>query len=462
MSLIDNKRNKPEMNHVIKNQRNAHNSSSPTTMAERQRQRFVDKATKVSAKYLRRLAELPGAPDAMQPFFKVLQDIYVDLKNVAKPADTKIVGTYCVMVPNELIYAVGAQPVKLCSGSYTAFAIGDDLVPRDACPLIKAVMGFQAMEVMPIYDDCALMVVPITCDCKKKMAGMLKQRVPTYALHVPTAKSEDRDMEQYVQELYQLIPELEAVTGQTISYQSLAESIDAMGFAQYQMSKFNEFKKHVPALIKGTHAMALMNAFSYLPVEQWSQQLHRLNQELARRKKDKHYVSKDKQPRIMITGSPVIFPNIKIPLLIEETGGILVGDETCMGERSLYDPTVVVDQSFDGLMRSLANRYTRPCTCPTFVDNSQRIYRIKQMIADHQVQGVVYHVLRGCLVYDFEYQTLEDELGKLGIPVIRVESDYNEEDIEQLRIRIEAFIELIKLKDLETRISKLKKSEIAG
>jgi len=53
-------------------------------------------------------------------------------------------------------------------------------------------------------------------------------------------------------------------------------------------------------------------------------------------------------------------------------------------------------------------------------------------------------------------------LGKLGIPVIRVESDYNEEDIEQLRIRIEAFIELIKLKDLETRIMKLKKPEIAG
>ena len=141
----------------------------------------------------------------------------MNLKNVEKAADTKIVGTYCVMVPDELIYAVGAQPVKLCSGSYTAFAIGDDLVPRDACPLIKAVMGFQAMEVMPIYDDCALMVVPITCDCKKKMAGMLKQRVPTYALHVPTAKNDDSDMEQYVQELYQLIPELEAVTGQTIS-----------------------------------------------------------------------------------------------------------------------------------------------------------------------------------------------------------------------------------------------------
>ena len=66
------------------------------------------------------------------------------------------------------------------------------------------------------------------------------------------------------------------------------------------------------------------------------------------------------------------------------------------------------------------------------------------MLKDYNVQGVIYHVLRGCLVYDYEYQALEEELGKLKIPVIRVESDYNEEDVEQLRIRVEAFIELIK------------------
>jgi benzoyl-CoA reductase/2-hydroxyglutaryl-CoA dehydratase subunit BcrC/BadD/HgdB len=31
-----------------------------------------------------------------------------------------------------------------------------------------------------------------------------------------------------------------------------------------------------------------------------------------------------------------------------------------------------------------------------------------------------------------------------GIPMIRVETDYNPEDVEQLRTRIEAFIEMIK------------------
>ena len=67
------------------------------------------------------------------------------------------------------------------------------------------------------------------------------------------------------------------------------------------------------------------------------------------------------------------------------------------------------------------------------------------MIKEHKIQGVIYHVLRGCLVYDYEYQFMEEAMGKMDIPIIRVESDYNEEDVEQLRIRIEAFIELIKM-----------------
>lgn len=124
-----------------------------------------------------------------------------------------------------------------------------------------------------------------------------------------------------------------------------------------------------------------------------------------------------------------------------------MADETCMGERSLYDPLVITDRNLDGMMRALANRYIRPCTCPSFVENRQRIFRIRQMVKDYQVQGIICHILRGCLVYDYEYQMLEEELEKLRIPVIRVESDYNEEDVEQIRIRIEAFIEMLKLRE---------------
>ena len=420
-------------------------------IGSRQRDLFIKKATRVSASYLRRVQELPNTPEEMKPFFRVLKEIYVDLLDAQRPEGMKTIGTFCIMVPNELIYAAGAMPVRLCSGNYTAYTIGDEFVPRDACPLVKAVMGFNQTHASPLYESCSLMVIPVTCDCKKKLAGMLSQIKPTAIMNVPPVKDEDADIEQYLQELYRLIPVLERTTGVKVTQQTLAESINMIGYAQYGMSRFLQYRRNNPALLLGTQVMAVMNAYAYMPAWDWARQMGRLNAEMELRLKEKQFVGKTKQPRVLITGSPIAFPNIKVPLLIEEMGGILVADETCFGERALYDPPVVLDQSIDGMMRALAGRYTRPCTCPIFVNNRQRLFRIKQMVKDHQVQGVIYHVLRGCLIYDYEYQVMEEELGKLEIPIIRVESDYNEEDVEQLRIRIEAFIELIKLRDYAKR-----------
>lgn len=417
----------------------------------KQKELFIKKSTRVAASYLRKLESLSDTPDAMRPFLEILKNIYVDLQNVQCPEGMKTIGTYCVLVPIELVYAAGAIPVRLCSGSYTAYSIGDDYVPRDACPLIKAIMGFSHTHTSPIYENCSLMVIPVTCDCKKKVAGMLEQFKPTVILNVPPMKSVDADTEVYLQELYKLIPHLETATGKQITADTLAKSINDVGYAQYEMSRFLNYRQNEPALLHGAQVIAVMNSFAYMPVLKWAEQMHKLNQELEMRLNKQQFVGKTKQPRILITGSPIAFPNIKIPLLIEEMGGMLVADETCFGERGLYDPAVVIDESFDGMIRALTNRYMKPCTCPVFVDNNQRLYRIKQMIKINKVQGVIYHVLRGCLVYDYEYQMIEDTLGRMNIPVIRVESDYNEEDVEQLRIRIEAFIEMIKLKHCTNR-----------
>ena len=97
------------------------------------------------------------------------------------------------------------------------------------------------------------------------------------------------------------------------------------------------------------------------------------------------------------------------------------------------------------------------CMGPLYPILFKKRIECRKLIKENKIQGVIYHVLRGCLVYDFEYRRIEEELGKLGIPVIRLESDYNEEDIEQLRIRIEAFIELIKLKQAPEKVMTVRK-----
>ena len=412
---------------------------------ERQDRRFVSKQTQTSAKYLRRITELPGAPEGMEPFIGTLQRIYVDMQGVKTAQGVRTVGTYCVMAPQELIYAAGAMPVKLCSGNYTAFFVGDDIAPRDACPLVKAAAGFLHTGLMPIYDECSLMIVPVTCDCKKKTAAMLSKKCNVMTMHIPASRGDD-EIDGFTDQLYELAERLEDTTGSRITYDTLANAFSTVGHAQYELSEFIRLKKQHPYLIRGTHAMTIMNAAAYMSAPAWANAMHRVNASLRERAEKGQTVTSKKLPRILLTGSPIVFPNMKIPLLIEETGGIAAADETCMGERGMWDPPVITDNSFDGMMRALANRSLRPCPCPTFADNSQRLFRLRQLIRENQIQGVIYHVLRGCLVYDFEYRRIEEELGRLGIPVIRLESDYNEEDVEQLRIRIEAFIELIKLR----------------
>ncbi len=413
-------------------------------MEERRRERFEHKSIGVATKYLRRISDLKHMPDALKPMLSTLEHVFVNRQDAEKPRSMPTVGTYCVMVPQEIIYALGAMPVKLCAGSYTAFSLGDDIAPRDACPLVKSVLGFESVNSMPLYSQCSLMAVPVTCDCKKKLAGILESSRPTVTMHIPANRDRDDDMEQFTRELYALAGAIGRVTGKELSYARLSSACRMVADAQYELSRLIGIRRKAPRIIKGTHAMAAMNALSYSHIGLWTQRMADLNDELERNAAAGNMAARENRPRILLTGSPIVFPNFKLPLLIEEMGGLLVADETCMGERGMYDPPAIIDRTVDGVMRALANRATRPCTCPTFVDNRRRLFRIRQMVKDYQVQGIIYHVLRGCLVYDYEYAAMEEEMGRIGVPIIRMETDYNEEDVEQLRIRVEAFVELIK------------------
>ena len=66
-----------------------------------------------------------------------------------------------------------------------------------------------------------------------------------------------------------------------------------------------------------------------------------------------------------------------------------------------------------------------------------------------QPDGIIWHVLKGQIEYDFELARNENYFEQQDLPVIRLETDYQDQDVEQLRIRIEAFSELLTQKRTE-------------
>ena len=56
---------------------------------------------------------------------------------------------------------------------------------------------------------------------------------------------------------------------------------------------------------------------------------------------------------------------------------------------------------------------------------------------------MVHYDLQFCHTYANEAVKVERRLAEEGIPLLRIETDYSDEDAGQLRTRIDAFLEMI-------------------
>ena len=424
---------------------------------EKRKARFVRGLVCSAETVLAELTESPDLPEGMGYFINIMKDVFVnqDKSLIATrfqgTDNRKLIGTYCIMVPEELIYAAGAIPVRLCGGSYEASSIGDELVPRDTCPVVKASVGFTSLGLISIYQICDAVIVPTTCDAKRKMGEELSKFTEVWMLEVPHIKNSEGARKQWLEHIKALKKDLEKLTGKRIRRKALQSSIRMIAGAQYEARRLYEIRKLAAPVIMGREAMLALNAYSYDTAFEWTKAMAGLNDELESRRDNGRVVSDSNAPRVLIAGCPPIFPNWKIPSLIEEMGAVIVADESCMGSRYLYDPVGITEKSMRNMMAGIAARYLMPCVCPSFAPNEDRLYRLLQMVDEFKISGIIYHVLKGCVIYDFELIRVEKIMKEKNIPVLRIETDYSPEDIEQLRTRIEAFVEMLGTKKIKMK-----------
>ena len=106
-------------------------------------------------------------------------------------AGLKIVGTFCLFVPDEIIFAAGADRIVLCGGKNDTVPIAEQYLPRNVCPLVKSSFGSivnngcSGVKSCPQFGMVDLVVAENTCDGKKKMYELLGEYVPTHVIDLP-------------------------------------------------------------------------------------------------------------------------------------------------------------------------------------------------------------------------------------------------------------------------------------
>ncbi len=364
-----------------------------------------------------------------------------ELQNHAKNGG-KVVATYCVFVPEELVWAADAIPVGLCAGTQFSVPMAESVLPRNTCALIKSSFGFKLGRVCPYVQASHLIVGETTCDGKKKMFEILNQYQPVYVMEVPNKKTE-RSRQLWREEVLAFRDVIEKLTGNKITAEKLGQAIDLINKRRLALQRLYNLRKVRPVPISGKDALLATQVSFYDDAKRNTQMLNALCDELDKRVASGQGVASSNAPRILISGSPMAIPNWKLHHIIESAGAVVVCEESCTGTRFFSELVKPTQTNLDDQLKTIADRYMN-IHCACFTPNDERLEDVVQLVKDYQVDGVVHYNLQFCHTYANEAVKIEKRLEEEGIPLLRIETDYSDEDTGQLKTRIEAFLEMIK------------------
>lgn len=353
----------------------------------------------------------------------------------------KIFGTFCVYVPDEVVFAAGAIATGLCGGSQFWVPGGEKVLPANTCPLIKASVGARLDKTCPFFMIADMFVGETTCDGKKKAWEILAQDVPIHVIDIPQMKRE-KDIAAYQQEIMDFIQVVEEFTGNKITPEALGESIKLINNKRKALQRIYNTRKVSPVPISGKDALLVTQIAFYDDPARCAEKGNQLAAELEERINRQEGVFPADAPRILITGTPMAIPNWKLHHIIESAGAAVVVEELCTGTRYFEN---LVDESattIEGQVRALAERYMKT-NCACFTPNSDRIDDVIRLAKEYKVDGIIDTNLQFCNLYSTESYLVKQALDEIGIPIMHIETDYSENDYEQLRTRVEAFLEIL-------------------
>lgn len=383
-------------------------------------------------------------PEAMDYYNFVIAEIHgVRPKELIehKKNGGKVFGTFCIYVPDEIIFAADAIATGLCGGSQFWVPGGEKVLPVNTCPLIKASVGARLDKTCPFFRIADMYIGETTCDGKKKAWEILAEDVPFYVMDLPQMKRR-KDVTAWKEEIEDLKKKVEEFTGNRITEESLKKAISLINEKRKALMRLYNCRKQKVLPISGRDALVIMQIAFYDDPERFTQMTNKLCDELEQRIEQGISVVKDGTKRILVTGTPLAVPNWKLHNIIETSGGVVVCEEMCTGTRyfeQLVDETKV---TLDEQIEALANRYMQ-INCACFTPNEARIDDIIRLAKEYKADGIINLNLKFCNLYATETYKVERELRKEGIPVLSIETDYTDSDSEQLRTRIGAFIEML-------------------
>lgn len=347
------------------------------------------------------------------------------------PKDRAPVGFFCPLVPEELIHAAGALPFRLM-GTSISITHAQAHLPPYCCHLVKASLESLLQGELHFLKG---IVFCQTCDSMKGLADIWAHQgiVPAqFNLMIPTNLDSEYGRPYLLAEMERFKDFLDANAGK-ISPRKLKGSIRLFNRIRERLGKIYQLRRTVTAQIPGDYFARIIRAGYWIDRVRYLELLEGLVAGLRGKTE-----GDDSLVPIYLTGNMAHADTYFS--LIEEAGAIVVQDDLCSGARTFR---LMVAEDGDPL-EALTERYFRSFFCPTkYSDPQAHIDSLLKEVEDSEAQGVIFLLYKYCEACFFDYPDLKAALDAKGIPTLLLEVEDPVQSREQLKIRIQAFVEML-------------------
>ncbi len=362
----------------------------------------------------------------------------------------KVFGYFCCMTPDEILYAADVLPVRI-TGTGEPLEQADSHIAPNACPFARSCLD---AGMRGLYDYLDGVVVPNSCDIIFSMEYFWKTLVPrptkpaliagvdikpyVYYINYPEKIIGREVLPYYTEVLKNFKQELERALDRTITDDDLSRAITVYNEDKAQIKRLYDMRKPDPPAVSGYDAWQALYASILMRKDEHAALL-------------KDYLdgvqsagtTASEGVRIYLSGSAMDLVNAHIYKVIEESGGQVVSDDLCVGTRSFWYPLNTELPPLEAIARRSLGTACPRSTVTTPIPENRWAHMINTT-KDFDVEGAIFYVLKCCDGRNSEIPHLRDRFKEvLGIPVLVLEGDYTREGVEQLRGRVEAFIEMI-------------------
>ncbi len=370
-------------------------------------------------------------PDPWKPFFDVINNPWEYASRIKLDGERKLIAHLLPDVPEEIIHASGALPVAI-EGAGRQVGRAQAVIPGYTC---SHALGYLEMGLDGTFSGVDGFIVPYVCDTTRNLFHIWNSRFPEKEnefLRLPKNLTSSYAREYALAEFERLQLTVCSWTGINPDKQKLTESIKLYNQSKSLLRRaYAEHRKNPEVWTINRLRLLTVSAMKSLREDHvtwmgdlpWNEDSIEHNSE-----------------RIPIYVRGKIWDPPGLTELLHQLGFHLAGDEVTTGYRSCCTD---VDESIDPLMALVDKFFRVPAYTGYHMDPKLLVSSFLERVNSSEAIAVILLNPKFCEAAGFDTPDLQKALEENGIHVLVLETSAKGVGLDQIRLRLEAFREMI-------------------